>query len=140
MDEYLRKMAKSPALYVNYAKRKPNRCHCSPARTLVSNDSGSFCPAFVGFANFFHSFWRKQCEQFRIDRDVAFRQIPIRSCKNLLKRENLPLQFLIGCAMIYKSSGFRYAPLAQLDRVSGYGPEGQGFESLTACQENPDFL
>ena len=27
----------------------------------------------------------------------------------------------------------RYAPLAQLDRASGYGPEGQGFESLTAC-------
>ncbi len=26
------------------------------------------------------------------------------------------------------------APLAQLDRVSGYGPEGQGFESLTAYQ------
>ncbi len=24
------------------------------------------------------------------------------------------------------------ALLAQLDRVSGYGPEGQGFESLTA--------
>ena len=27
----------------------------------------------------------------------------------------------------------RYAPLAQLDRASGYGPEGQGIESLTAC-------
>ena len=26
-------------------------------------------------------------------------------------------------------------PLAQLDRASGYGPEGQGFESLTACQK-----
>ena len=26
----------------------------------------------------------------------------------------------------------RYAPLAQLDRASGYGPEGRGFESLTA--------
>ena len=26
------------------------------------------------------------------------------------------------------------APLAQLDRASGYGPEGQEFESLTACQ------
>ena len=24
------------------------------------------------------------------------------------------------------------APLAQLDRASGYGPEGRGFESLTA--------
>ena len=29
----------------------------------------------------------------------------------------------------------RQAPLAQLDRASGYGPEGQGFESLTACQK-----
>ena len=28
-----------------------------------------------------------------------------------------------------------YAPLAQLDRVTGYEPVGQGFESLTACQE-----
>ena len=26
----------------------------------------------------------------------------------------------------------RHAPLAQLDRASGYGPEGRGFESLTA--------
>ena len=29
-----------------------------------------------------------------------------------------------------------YAPLAQLDRASVYGTEGQGFESLTACHEN----
>ena len=29
------------------------------------------------------------------------------------------------------------APLAQLDRASGYGPEGQEFESLAACQEKP---
>ena len=29
----------------------------------------------------------------------------------------------------------RHAPLAQLDRASGYGPEGQEFESLTACQK-----
>ena len=27
------------------------------------------------------------------------------------------------------------APLAQLDRASGYGPEGRGFESLTAYQK-----
>ena len=26
----------------------------------------------------------------------------------------------------------RYAPVAQLDRVSGYEPEGRGFESLLA--------
>ena len=31
----------------------------------------------------------------------------------------------------------RHAPLAQLDRASGYGPEGRGFESLTACQKDP---
>ena len=29
----------------------------------------------------------------------------------------------------------RHAPLAQLDRASGYGPEGRGFESLTAYQK-----
>ena len=28
-----------------------------------------------------------------------------------------------------------YAPVAQLDRVSGYEPEGQGFESLRARQK-----
>ena len=29
-----------------------------------------------------------------------------------------------------------YAPVAQLDRASGYGPEGREFESSPACQ-NP---
>ena len=54
------------------------------------------------------------------------------------------LLFPDGCAILNERHG--YAPLAQLDRVSGYGPEGQGFESLTACQNNPiairrsDFL
>ena len=38
------------------------------------------------------------------------------------------LLFLSGCAIL--NERHRYAPLAQLDRVSGYGPEGQGFESL----------
>ena len=34
----------------------------------------------------------------------------------------------------------RHAPLAQLDRASGYGPEGRGFESLTAYHREPiDF-
>ena len=33
-----------------------------------------------------------------------------------------------------------YAPLAQLDRASVYGTEGQGFESLTACHENTNPL
>ena len=27
--------------------------------------------------------------------------------------------------------------VAQLDRASGYGPEGQGFESLIACHRKP---
>ncbi len=30
----------------------------------------------------------------------------------------------------------RFAPLAQLDRAFGYGPEGRGFESLRARQSN----
>ncbi len=29
---------------------------------------------------------------------------------------------------------FKNVPLAQLDRASGYGPEGQGFESLMVRQ------
>ena len=41
------------------------------------------------------------------------------------------------CVIITKSS-VRHAPLAQLDRASGYGPEGRGFESLTACQKIPN--
>ena len=32
---------------------------------------------------------------------------------------------------------FPYAPLAQLDRASGYGPEGQEFESLRVYLEAP---
>ena len=46
------------------------------------------------------------------------------------------LLFPSGCAIL--NERHRYAPLAQLDRVSGYGPEGQGFESLTACQKQSD--
>ena len=37
------------------------------------------------------------------------------------------------CAIILNVAN---APLAQLDRVTGYEPVGQGFESLTACQKN----
>ena len=51
------------------------------------------------------------------------------------KNENLRkflLHFVKRCDMITKLS-MRHAPLAQLDRASGYGPEGRGFESLTAC-------
>ena len=43
--------------------------------------------------------------------------------------------------IIYKQSGndtqnkTKYALVAQLDRVFGYEPKGQGFESLQACQK-----
>ena len=41
------------------------------------------------------------------------------------------LHFRFGYAIINKLFGAKqYAPLAQLDRASGYGPEGRGFESL----------
>ena len=36
--------------------------------------------------------------------------------------------------------GTKNALLAQLDRASGYGPEGQGFESLTACHVVADYV
>ena len=35
--------------------------------------------------------------------------------------------------MLFKA----HAPLAQLDRVFGYEPKGQGFESLAARQTKP---
>ena len=41
-------------------------------------------------------------------------------------------------AIITKLS-VRHAPLAQLDRASGYGPEGRGFESLTAYQKSSEI-
>ena len=34
----------------------------------------------------------------------------------------------------------RHAPLAQLDRASGYGPEGREFESLRAYQNPRETL
>ena len=43
------------------------------------------------------------------------------------------LQYTEKCVIIYKR--FRknvFAPVAQLDRVTGYEPVGQGFESLPA--------
>ena len=51
------------------------------------------------------------------------------------------LHFRFGYAIINKLFGAKqYAPLAQLDRASGYGPEGRGFESLTAYHpESIDF-
>ena len=45
------------------------------------------------------------------------------------------LHFVEQCDIITKLS-LRHAPLAQLDRASGYGPEGRGFESLTAYQKS----
>ena len=42
--------------------------------------------------------------------------------------------------MIAELSGNGHAPLAQLDRASGYGPEGRGFESLTAYQKAPEIV
>ena len=54
--------------------------------------------------------------------------------KKIFVKKDLP--FRTNCANIIKLSDERaHALLAQLDRASGYGPEGQGFESLTACQK-----
>ena len=50
------------------------------------------------------------------------------------------LHFIKSCAIITELSARQwYALLAQLDRASGYGPEGQEFESLTACQKPTVF-
>ena len=38
------------------------------------------------------------------------------------------------CANIYERVRRAYAPVAQLDRVTGYEPVGRGFESLPAYQ------
>ena len=63
---------------------------------------------------------------------VLFRP-PKNFLKKILKKD---LQFVLTCAIITELSARQwYALLAQLDRASGYGPEGQGFESLRACQK-----
>ena len=41
--------------------------------------------------------------------------------------------------LLYLSAKASDAPVAQLDRVTGYEPVGQGFESLPAYQEKPVF-
>ena len=47
------------------------------------------------------------------------------------------LHFQKKCAIIMRlSERTECAPLAQLDRASGYGPEGRGFESLRAYQSH----
>ena len=45
------------------------------------------------------------------------------------------LHFGALCAIISKRLKKRYAPIAQLDRVTGYEPVGRGFESLSAYQK-----
>ena len=49
------------------------------------------------------------------------------------------LTFLLDNNIIsmLKRKALSYVALAQLDRASGYGPEGQGFESLMLRQQNP---
>ena len=42
------------------------------------------------------------------------------------------MHFPESCGSITPLSDMRHAPLAQLDRASGYGPEGLGFESSMA--------
>ena len=59
-----------------------------------------------------------------------------RRVKNFEIMRKFLLHFVEQCDIITKLS-LRHAPLAQLDRASGYGPEGRGFESLTACQKGP---
>ena len=49
------------------------------------------------------------------------------------------LQLHIVCDIIIRQSKIAYALLAQLDRVFGYEPKGQGFESLTARQNKNPF-
>ncbi len=49
------------------------------------------------------------------------------------------LTFLLDNNIIsmLKRKALSYVALAQLDRAPGYGPEGQGFESLMLRQQNP---
>ena len=58
---------------------------------------------------------------------------PRKFFSKILKKD---LHFCFPCGIITELSARQwYALLAQLDRASGYGPEGQGFESLRACQK-----
>ena len=59
--------------------------------------------------------------------------------KNFLISSKKDLLFPKGCAIISKRViRSVYAPVAQLDRVTGYEPVGQGFESLPAYQTNKE--
>ena len=57
--------------------------------------------------------------------------------KEFIKILKKGLHFIKRCGRIYKrwrqiKMLIQYAPVAQLDRVTGYEPVGQGFESLLA--------
>ena len=52
--------------------------------------------------------------------------------KKYAMRQKKVLHFRFVCANIFEHK--KYALLAQLDRVTGYEPVGQGFESLAARQ------
>ena len=49
------------------------------------------------------------------------------------------LHFGAACANILERLGRGYAPVAQLDRVTGYEPVGRGFESLPAYHKRNLF-
>ena len=58
----------------------------------------------------------------------------------LYKKIKNRLTFGIICDIMIKSSEMmtrKYVPVAQLDRVTGYEPVGQGFESLAARHKKP---
>ena len=55
--------------------------------------------------------------------------------KNFQKFEKKTCISIQSMLLYFSTQRVRYALLAQLDRASGYGPEGQGFESLRACQK-----
>ena len=64
--------------------------------------------------------------------------------KEFIKIFKKVLHFIKRCDRIYKRWRqikllIQYAPVAQLDRVTGYEPVGQGFESLLAHQKSTFF-
>ena len=62
-----------------------------------------------------------------------------RKNKRFWKKPKKELTIFSRCDSIVKLSKAN-ALLAQLDRASGYGPEGRGFESLTAYQKAPEIV
>ena len=58
---------------------------------------------------------------------------PKRKCRNSEKSACI---FLPGVLLYWSAKEARYAPVAQLDRVTGYEPVGRGFESLPAYQKS----